>query len=243
MRLTLVFAAVLSLLLTTAYARVIHEDNIYWMLCEGKDDISFVATNGDGEVDQFVFEMLMNPTQAQLEENAGRLVIKIEETVYDKSESLAMLNREGIQNAPSGFLYTYTVANLNLHYLDNNSTEVPLDINSFHAYWGVPSLGTYVVRPNVPPQIGWNPTNPSPPAWEAVGFNYMVPRGSSVGGLWAVSNSDNDVVIPADIDVIINGKKVLVHGWTTGPVPEPSSISALLIGGTFIAGILRRKRR
>lgn len=203
--------SVFVVLATGTWANILHEDNIYWL--------NTVDANGRQNI-------LINPTTADLQREAPNLLFKIEETVYDIQQSMALQARAGVTNPVAAFLYTYTVANLG---------SANGDISMFQADWNAGlALNWYVVRPN---NAVWQAKVPAP-SWGSIvaGVNDVMP-GSSVGGLWALSLNSDDSLVTASLTV--DGR--VVKGWTTGPVPEPTTVASIIVGAAMLLGLRRRK--
>ena len=135
----IVIAVVLVLLATSqSFAGMLHEDCTYW----------FNSGNG--------IATMTNPTTDWLTQNAASLLVKVQESVYDQATSAAMFSREGLGSHP-GYLYAYSVTNLNLGDLNDPNM---MGITSFHVSWGTASYAT--VSHQTPG--GMEQSIPTPPA-------------------------------------------------------------------------------
>ncbi|GEM_PF-1263089 len=214
----------------TALAQpVISEDVAYWYRLNG----------GTGTI--------FNPSSSWLAANASALQIKVQQTVYDQEYTETLLAANGLPAVPGGYLYAYTMTNIGW------TESVPFG----GAYgvaidWGLEPL---LVAVDVSAAAaGWAGTPPyskaegglvDGPVWiQQPGGQNLTP-GSSVGGLWAVSQYGQDTYITAGVAAGYDDPDcVMIWGGTTGPiVPEPSSLAALASGLLAAAPLVRRRSR
>lgn len=222
----IVITVILILLATTAsQALILHEDNTYWY-----KDGNNVAT-------------ILNPDQTWLNTMVptDRLLVKIEETVYDRPESLEILQGNRDVNAPTGFLYAYSISNLGIGVANNPADK---GITQFSVSWAVQPTYVTTNKDQMRPEWVVDDTSVTKPAWKWTStVDRGITKGMTLGGFWAISNISEDGECRAEVYSDPFGGAPWM-GKTTGPCPEPGSIVSLFAG---IAGLgltvkLRRKK-
>ena len=203
-------AAALMVACIPACAGMLHEDVAYWYR--------------DGDRLLTVF----NPSTDWLGENIpiGRVLVKVQQTVYDPVSAISILARNGDGTDHVGCLYSYTVTNLNVGNLDD---PADMGITAFAVDWSVAPLYVTVAR-HAP--IGWvvDTESPSQPAWKWTGTTPGLLPGSTVGGFWAVTSIGAERVVDATAVHVVECNSEALRGRTTGPVPEAPAILALATG-------------
>ena len=211
--LSIMFAA-LAAMSSTANAGILKEDYCYWLA-----DGSCVFTEEPDPVREL------------------QAIIWVQQTVYDHVDSAEWLaGRERTYDMPV-YLYAYTVTNQ-----DWWGGQETGGITSFGIDWGDATMVDALVVPDTE-ELGWRairlqrPGDPADgPAWV---FQLYPPDegilvGSSVGGFWAVALTGVDRIVNAaavsDDPELPLGERLKVCGKTTGPVPEPAGILALIVG-------------
>ena len=168
-------------------------------------------------------------------------VVKVQQTVYDQAETLAILQGNGNTNAPAGFLYAYSVSNLNV---GNPANAADLGITEFAVNWA--TAPTYVTTSSQTlPQWQWDTASGAQPAWKWTGAPIRgITPGETVGGFWAVSNIGVDGTVNASVGHTIDPfSHETLTGKTTGPfVPDPPTFMTLA-AGLLGMGLTRRFRR
>lgn len=226
MRRLLAVAALCALLLgcmaaqDAAHAAIIGEDIAYWYQLA---DTSPVQT-------------VFNPSLQWLTDNRDFLLIKIQQTVYDPVQCAEILTRDG-QNVVNGYLYAYSVSNLNWNE----------GITSFSVNWAVQPL--LVTKSSRTTPSFWSVNGGvTYPEWVSTPSNIPgIAPGETVGGFWAVSDIGNDQVgVGAVVGSITTplGTSSYMLGETSGPmVPDPASILTLAMGmaGFGLTRVLRRR--
>ncbi len=150
-----------------SYAGILNEDVAYWYWADDEKTI---------------VETIFNPSSAQLKQIRSKLLIKVQQTVYDPETTAQILNQA------NGYLYAYSVTNLGWM-PDANGLII------FGVEWG-DAVPTLVTVSNQTPS-GWLPTTFSVsqgdpfngPAWQWMGAPNVpgLTIGQTVGGFWAVS--------------------------------------------------------
>ncbi len=220
---SLLIAALALVLLTgvASFAGVISEDVTYWFKV------------GDS------VDTMMNPSTEWLQQNTANLLVKIQQTVYDQATTMAMLNRNNPDEGTNhpGFLYAYSVTNLNVGDLTDLADR---GITSFRVEWPTPYYAT--VSRQTP--FGWevDTSVSSGPSWKWTPVDPGLLPGDTVGGFWAVSNVGEDGVCNSAVVHLAGLGARDIYGRTTGPCPEPGAYMSLLAGmGGF--GLMVRMRR
>ena len=215
-------AALLVGALACANAGAISEDVAYWYWLEDQS----IGT-------------IFNPDSGWLSANLSRVVLKVQQTVYDIESTALILTANGDQPPAEGFLYAYSVTNIGW-------------FDSF-AGGGLTAFAMLVtVDHKQQPAGAWTPghvfLNYSPPdvngpGWLAnvAGGGSGILPGSTVGGFWAVAPTGEDRVVGA---AGATGDYLTQEAWqligqTTGPVPEPVGLLTLAMGAGALA--IRRK--
>ena len=212
--LSIVFAA-LAAVSSTANADILKEDYCYWL--------------ADGRC---VF------TDAPDRELELLAIIWVQQTIYDDIESkTTLLELDRTYEMPV-YLYAYTVTNQN--WWAGQGTG---GITSFGVDWGSAVMVEALVDPDTAGDLGWKAIRLSRPGIPADGPGWVFQRyppdegilvGASVGGFWAVALTGVDRIVDAaavsgDPDLPL-GERLKACGKTTGPVPEPAGILALMVG-------------
>lgn len=213
------FVAALMAFGAVAQAAVISEDVSYWYWLQDQS----IAT-------------VFNPDSVWLQANLGYLIIKVQQTVYDLEQSAQILERDGQTPPAAGYLYAYSVTNLNW---DDGLTGFKVD-------WGVESLFTTVSKRVTP--SGWNVNllSSTPDWYYSPTSDYGIAPGETVGGFWALASTGEDRVVSASAASITAGGIEVpywIAGQTTGPVPDPAPITTMLMGlsGLGLTRLLRRR--
>jgi hypothetical protein len=228
--LAVVTVAMLLTAVCAAQATVLSLDFAYWYW----GDAGEIAT-------------IFNPTSGWLQTHLGSIVIKIQQTVYSKDVTAAVLKLNGENPpVPEGFLFSYTVTNINW------MSASPGGVKAFGVDWGpVTPLLVTTSQSQTPPQwvgeaMAFAPGFSGPVWYVDPSESTGIKIGSTVGGFWAVSPTDNDGRVPAAAmaGAINTDNLLLLQGETTGPwVPEPSSVLALVFGAGALGITLVRRRR
>lgn len=220
--LTSLAVAALFMTASVSHAAILSEDIAYWYINGTNLDTSF------------------NPSAEWLSQMKDTLVVKVQQTVYDQAQTLSLLNRNhsGDGTSHPGFLYAYTVSNLNL---GDSNDMADMGITNFAAAWTPTPL---FVTTSAQTPILWqvDTSSSTKPAWKWTSATIPgILPGESVGGFWAVSNISVDGHINANaVHVGPLGRETLT-GKTTGPLPDAPSILSLATG---LLGLgLTRKRR
>ncbi len=222
MRKVLAAVAVCTLLLmcTAVNAAIVSEDIAYWYWINPGSEVGYI----------------FNPTQQQLESILPDLVLKVQQTVYDPVQSAQILARDGHPVQDGGYLYAYSVTNLNW-------TE---GLTGFRVNWQVQPL--YVATSNRVTPSWWSVNNnASYPEWLCSPTDVAgIAPGESVGGFWAVAatGADGECDASAASITIGDGPQLwLTGGKTTGPLlPDPAPIVTLAAGLAGM-GLTRLRRR
>lgn len=207
---------------TPTLAGMLHEDVAYWYLDGGR------------------LLTIFNPSTDWLEENisTGRVLVKVQQTVYDPVSALSILARNGDGTDHVGCLYSYTVTNLNVGDLDD---PADVGITAFIVDWSVAPVYVTIAR-HAP--VGWvvDTESPSQPAWKWTGTMPGLLPGNTVGGFWAVATIGTDRVVDATAAHSIGRDSEMLRGKTTGPIPEAPAILALATGivGIGVVASIRR---
>ncbi|MBI2844252.1 MAG: PEP-CTERM sorting domain-containing protein [Armatimonadetes bacterium] len=174
-----------------------------------------------------------NPSAESLEQNADKLILKVQQTVYDNEWTRQIT---GLTDT-TGYLYSYTITNLG--YLGPEGQGVKL----FEVEWPVNPL--YV---GVSPQTisGWTGSsvegNPVL-KWDSTGPG--LERASSVT-LWAISPIAEDSYVTARAAGVPDPgtSYPFLYGQTSGPIiPEPSALAGLFMAFGASAYLVRLRRR
>jgi len=219
--LTCLAIAAIAMTISPARALTLHEDVAYWYT--------------DGEQILTIFD----PSTDWLAENipTGRVLVKVQQTVYDPISTLSILKRNGDGENHPGFLYAYSVTNLNVGDPDDLSD---MGITEFVVSWD-PAPAYVTVARHAP--LGWLVDTPAPqPAWKWTSATAPgILPGHTVGGFWAVGHTGFDREVDAQVLHIGGIQSHTVTGKTTGPIPETPTILALATGLAGL-GVLRRSR-
>ena len=211
---------VLLTMASASYASVIHEDIAYWY-----QDGSSILT-------------LFNPSTDWLNQNTGRLLVKVQQTVYDEAQSRTILYRNG-NGLVNGFLYAYSVTNLNV---GDAMDLADMGITKFAIDWAVAPTFVTTSKQTLP---GWVVDSPAQPSWKWTStVDPGILPGDTVGGLWAVSNIGVDGVTNAHATHVGPLDPHYLTGKTTGPqlVPDAPSFASLA-AGLIGFGAWRRRRK
>lgn len=219
--LTTLVVAVLMAAVSVSFAGVLYEDVAYWYTDNGAIKTIFNPTSD-----------VLNPLVS-----AGRVMVKVQETVYDPVFTQAMLVRNG-DGAKTGYLYAYSITNINC---GNPADLSDLGLTAFKPEWNIAPI--YVTLSKQTP-IGWEvDTSTASPSWKWAKTDPGLLPGETVGGFWAVSSVGVDGQIDGHVIHVGGLGNETFNGRTTGPVPDPPSILALMTGFIGLAGLksLRRK--
>ena len=204
-----------------SYADVIHEDVAYW----------YMDNDGIGTRTEF------NPNWLWLEQNTNKLLVKVQQTVYDKAQSSTILYRNG-NGVVDGFLYAYSVTNLNV----GDPTDLAdMGITNFAVDWSVAPTLVTTSKQTLPSWVVDSPTQPSW-KWTSTVDPGILP-GETVGGLWAVSNTGFDGYVTAYANHGGSLNPSRLGGLTTGPIVPDAPTFISLAGGLMGLGLVRRFRR
>ncbi|MEN6520379.1 MAG: PEP-CTERM sorting domain-containing protein [Armatimonadota bacterium] len=203
------------------------------------EDVSFWLNDG---------AVWFNPSTSVLNENKDKLVLKVQQTVYNNEWTRKVT---GLNTA--GFLYSYLITNLSY---EPNEGE---GLKMFGVAWPSTPLNVMVSRQNVKAikdtngeyiSSGWvaavDGTNPVIYWQDADDGNNLGLMPAESVCLWAVSDTGNDCVVSAVAagTASPDSQYSYLRGQTTGPnVPEPGSLLALssaLVGAVGL--VLRRKQ-
>lgn len=205
-----------------ACAGLLHEDVAYWYC-----DADRLLT-------------VFNPSADWLAENipTGRVLVKVQQTVYDPVSALSILARNGDGTDHVGCLYSYTVTNLNVGDLDD---PADMGITDFAVSWAVPP--DYITVGRHAP-VGWvvDAESASQPAWKWTGPMPGLLPGSTVGGFWAVTSIATERVADATVVHAAERNPEILCGKTTGPVPEAPAVLALATGIVGVSVVTRMRR-
>lgn len=203
-----------------AHAAVISEDIAYW----------YTTTEDSALLSIF------NPDADWLQANLGNLIIKVQQTVYDPVQTEQILSRDGQKAGTTGYLYAYSVTNLNWEE----------GLTGFRVEWPIESLFTTVSNRVTP--LGWSVnTSAATPEWSYnPATTYGIAPGETVGGFWAVAATGEDRVGSAGAASLAIGPNDIPYwliGQTTVPVPDPAPIATMLVGlsGLGLTRLLRRR--
>lgn len=213
---------VLLTAVSVSYAGVLHEDVAYWY------------TNGSQTLTEF------NPNTDWLNLNVDRLLVKVQQTVYDQASTKTILFRNG-NGQVNGYLYAYSVTNLNVG--DASDLE-DIGITKFAVGWTTAPILVTTAKQIVP---GWVVDTAPQPSWKWT--NAVDPgilAGDTVGGFWAVSNTGEDGYIDAHATHVGPLGPHDITGRTTGPkdpiVPDaPTFLS--LAAGLIGMGLTKLRRK
>mgnify|MGYP005840908873 CR=1 FL=1 len=211
--------------MTACSAAVISEDVSYWYRA---DDGSLLTE--------------FNPAAEWLSTNLPRLLIKVQQTVYDVASCNAILERAGQKDKEYiGYLYSYTVTNLDWGDLADPTER---GLTKFTVNWGSVAPQKVTVSAQTPAK--WIvDTSVTDPAWvwnDPVLAGLLT--GESVGGLLAVGPVAPDGVVTAVADRSGPDSIALqLVGQTTGPVTDPASIVTLMSGIVGLAATRLRRRK
>ncbi len=215
-------AAALVVASVPARAVTLHEDVAYWY-----EDGGQVLT-------------IFNPSTDWLDEYipTGRVLVKVQQTVYDPVSAFSILKRNGDGTDYAGCLFSYTVTNLNVGD-PNDATD--MGITNFVVDWDITPEYVTIAR-HAP--IGWvvDVQSPSQPAWKWTGAAPGLLPGNTVGGFWAVANVGTDCCVDASAVHTCGVNAGTIVGQTTGPTPEAPTALALA-AGIIGLGVVRRTRR
>lgn len=214
-------AIVLLVATSVSFAGVIHEDFAYWYTDSGQTQTIF------------------NPSTDWLNQNVGKLLIKVQQTVYDEASTTALLQENG-DGTRSGFLYAYSVTNL---YVGTPGDTSDKGITRFNVNWTPAPL--YVTTDKQQTLPNWVvDTSVTQPAWKwTSAISPGIKPGRTVGGFWAVSNVGVDGVVNAGaLHVGPNGEETF-NGKTTGPMVPDAPTFLSLATGLMGLGLTRRLRR
>jgi len=218
-----VIVVVLVIAFAPVHAVTLHEDVAYWY------------TEGDQILTIF------NPSTDWLAENipTGRVLVKVQQTVYDPVSTLSILKRNGDGTNHPGYLFSYTVTNLNVGNPDDLSD---IGITKFAVDWDMDPLYATVAR-HAP--LGWvvdTEAGPSP-AWKWTGAGPGLLPGNSVGGFWAVADTGVERVTIANGLHVVGPQQFVISGDTTGPAPEAPTVLSLATGVVGLSVVRRFRRR
>lgn len=222
-------AALLLSAVAGAQAGAISEDVAYWFWQENQT----VGT-------------IFNPDSAWLSANLSRVILKVQQTVYDIESTALILAANGDEPPAGGYLYAYSVTNIG--WFESFASG---GLTAFAVDWGFQPLMVTVDRKQQPTGawtpsymfLNYSPPDVSGPGWTAniAGGGSGILPGSTVGGFWAVAPTGQDRVVMA---AGATGDFLTQEGWrlvghTTGPVPEPVGLLTLSMGAAALA--LRKK--
>jgi hypothetical protein len=220
--LTCLMVAALAAAFVPARAMTLHEDVSYWY------------EDGDQILTTF------NPSTDWLAENipTGRVLVRVLQTVYDPVSTFSILKRNGDGQDHPGYLYSYTVTNLDVGDPDDLTD---MGITEFVVSWDIAPAYVTIAR-HAP--LGWAVDNESSeePAWKWTGTGEGILPGDTVGGFWAVASTGADRVVDASTVHTGGANPRTVTGKTTGPTPEAPTVLSLAAGIVGL-GVLRRTRR
>lgn len=214
---------VLLAMACASYASLLHEDVAYWY------------RDGDQILTQF------DPTAQWLESwiPTGHVLLKVQQTVYDDVSTLSILKRNGNGTNHPGYLYAYSITNLNL---GNPDDLADMGITNFAVNWDTAPTFVTVSRATLP---GWaaDTSVATGPAWKWTGaVDPGVMPGETVGGFWAVSNVSVDGQVNAGAVHVGGLGAETLNGRTSGPIPDAPTWLAL-VSGLAGLGLTRRLRR
>lgn len=210
---------------SASHALVLSEDNTYWY----RNDSGGIST-------------ILNPDSKWLNDMVptDRILVKVEQTVYDMQESAEMLEGNGDGVHP-GFLYVYGVTNIGMGVRNDPADR---GITEFSVHWGSNPL--YMSTDQAQVKSAWVVDDTaSVPTWKWTDdLGQGIVKGSGVVGFWAVSNVGVDGVIRASIVQAGPGGPTSWYGTTTGPfVPEPGAYVSLLTGIGGLGLMVRMRGR
>lgn len=211
---------VLSTAASVSYASVLHEDVAYWY----KD--------GNSILTQF------NPSTDWLNQNTSRLLVMVQQTVYDVAQSKTILYRNG-NGMIDGYLHSYSVTNLNV---GDAMDLADMGLTTFAIDWQVAPTLVTTSRQTVP---GWAVDSPTRPSWKwTSAVDPGILAGDTVGGFYAVSSVDNDGIVTAHTTHVGPLDPHNLTGQTTGPQLAPDAPSFLsLAAGLLGLGVWKRRRK
>jgi hypothetical protein len=172
-------------------------------------------------------------------------LVKVQQTVYNQEYTALLKEWQMIPTDVNGYLYAYSVSNLNV--LERvpdpgkPGTFISSGIKEFHVNWAVSAVKV-TTSPETP--ATWNASSLlSSPTWTYQGSGSGMLPGETVGGFWAFASTGNDGLTPAVIKAGANSS-IEIQGMTTGPiVPEPGGIAVLLSGMAGMFGYVIKTRR
>lgn len=209
---------------SVSQAGLLHQNIAYWYRQDGELRTEF------------------NPTKEWLDNiiPTGQAIMSVQQIIYDEVSTSSILRRNGNGTSHMGFLYAYSITNLNAGEIDGVDDT---GIKTFAANWACSPVFVTVSRQNV---ANWvvDTTVPSTPAWKWIGSGDSgISPGETVGGFWAISNVSTTCESGASaVCVSKTGQEILV-GRTLGPVsaPDPASFATLATGLVGLA-FMRRLR-
>lgn len=214
--------AALLVAFVPAHAVTLHEDVSYWY--EDGDDILTIR----------------NPAPDWLAGNmpTGRVLVRVQQTVYDPVSTFSILKRNGDGESHPGYLYSYSVTNLNVGDPDDLTD---MGITKFAVNWGITPAYVTIARHA---SLGWavDDDSPAKPAWKWTGTGEGILPGNTVGGFWAVANVGTDRWVNASVIHAVGIDLRTLPGETSGPTPEAPTFLSLAAGIVGL-GVVRRTRR
>ncbi|MEN6372438.1 MAG: hypothetical protein ABFD64_10550 [Armatimonadota bacterium] len=202
------------------------------------EDVSFWLNDG---------AVWFNPSSSVLNANTDKLVLKVQQTVYNNE-----LTRQITGLNTTGYLYSYLITNLDYKPVENEGLKM------FGVGWDVAPLDVMVSRQNIKAikdtsgayiSSGWvaavDGTNPVIYWQNAADSNDPGLMPAESVNMWAISATGNDCVVSAVAagTPSPDSQYQYLRGQTTGPeTPEPGALLALssaLVGTVGL--VLRRK--
>lgn len=173
-------------------------------------------------------------------------LVKVQQTVYNQEYTALLKEWHTIPVELDGYLYAYSVSNLNVLERIPDPGKPGMFINSgikeFHVNWALPAI---TVTTSVETPDTWDPFYLSTgPTWMYRGNGPGMLPGETIGGFWAFADTGNDGLTPARIKAGTNGS-IEFWGMTTGPavLPEPGGVAVLLSGMAGMLGYVVKTRR